>query len=282
MILPNEPSLPMEERVMTDSRFGVRRGVTRLALTLATLGGLSAAAAQTAPAPAAPAAERKDPRALDALGAMGAHLRKLKTFTLRADTTVDEVLLSGQKLQFGGTLDYRVALPDRLRLELRSDRQHRDLVFDGRTLTMYAPRMKLYARIDAPPTIAELVQTAERDFGLAFPLADLFLWGTARSGVEDIAEATHIGPAQIGGHRCEHYAFRQEGVDWQLWIRAGAAPLPCRIVITTTSEPERPQYSATFKWDSTAKPAAASFKFSPPADARRIQFARVDAAPAGK
>lgn len=244
-----------------------------LALTLAASLLVSQAAQAQSAASTPPA---KDPRAIAALGTMSTYLRSLKSFSVRADTTTDEVLLAGQKLQFNGTASYQFVAPDRLRLELRTDRQHRDIVYDGKTLTMVAPRRKLYASIPAPATAAELVTNVERDYGLSFPLADLFLWGNDASALEAIKEAAYIGPARIGGQNCEQYAYRQDGVDWQLWIRQGAQPLPCKIVITTLDEPEQPQFSALLNWNLAAKPAASAFRYTPGADVRRIQMARVD------
>lgn len=247
-------------------------------VALATLGAAGAGHAQTAPAAATTpaAAPVKEARAMQALESTGRYLRSLKAFALHADTVTDEVLVSGQKLQFGGTVAYRYVAPNRLSLQMRSDRQHRDFVYDGKTLTLWAPRMKLYASVPAPATTAELVQIADRDYGVSFPLADLFLWGTDKAAGDDVTEAMYVGPAQIAGQRCDHYAFRQADADWQLWIRQGASPLPCRLVITTTSEPEQPQYTAQFKWDLAAKPGASSFRFAPPADARRIGIVRAD------
>jgi len=250
----------------------IPRQAAKLALALtASLLLPSISGAQTAPE-----APVKDAKAMAALGSMSTYLRSLKSFAVRADTTTDEVLLSGQKLQFNGTANYQVVTPDRVRLELRNDRQHRDIVYDGKTLTMVAPRRKLYASIPAPATAAELVTTVERDYGLSFPLADLFLWGNDATALESIKEASYIGAARIAGQTCDQYAFRQDGVDWQLWIRQGAQPLPCKIVITTTDEPEQPQFSAQLAWNLAARPAASAFKYNPPADVRRIQMARVD------
>jgi hypothetical protein len=254
------------------------RTVACIGMAAASFSALSPVWAQTAAQPATPAAAAapvKDPKALAALGSMSTYLRSLKQFALRADTTTDEVLLTGQKLQFNGTASYQFVAPDRLRLDLRTDRMHRDIIYDGKTLTMAAPRRKLYASVPAPASAAELVTTAEREYGLSFPLADLFLWGNDQSAIDAIKEAQYIGPARIAGQTCDQYAFRQDGVDWQLWIRQGAQPLPCKMVITTTGEPEQPQFSAHLTWNLAARPAASAFKYTPPADARRIQMTRV-------
>ena len=229
------------------------------------------------PAFAQPAPER-DPKAMEALSAMGKYLRSLKAFTLRGDTAIDEVLDNGQKIQFGGTVDYRVQQPDRLRLDVRNERRWRDFYYDGRNLTQYGPRAKYYAVVGAPATIAELVQAADQKYDIEIPLADLFLWGTDKSGLDDIKSASFIGPAQIGGKDCDHFAFRQEGVDWQIWIQQGKQPLPCKMVITTLSEPSQPQYSAVLSWNVAPKFDKSTFTFVPPKDAKQIPAAQVQPA----
>ncbi len=269
---------------MTDPRSTSRRRTATRPAVLAALMAVAACAttsagAQQAPAPAAQAsaapasaapADARDPKAIAALEAAGRHLRSLKTFDVRADTTTDEVMTTGQKLQFGGTVRYRARLPDRLRAEVRTDRIWRDLYYDGSTLTQYAPRMKYYATVEARGTVGEFVERAERDLGVEIPLADLFLWGTDRAGLQAITSAQHVGPARIGGRDCEHYAFRQEGVDWQLWLRKGPQPLPCKIVITTLDDPAQPQFAALFDWNVAPSFDAGTFRFAPPKDARRI------------
>ena len=189
-----------------------------------------------------------------------------------ADTVTDEVLTTGQKLQFAGNVDYLVQAPNGLRADLRSDRRQRVFIYDGKSVTLYAPRMQYYGTVPAPATIAEALQVAEQKYDLDVPLADLFLWGTDKGGLEDIKEAAFIGPATIGGKACDHYAFRQDDVDWQVWIRQGSQPLPCKIVITTTAEPSQPQYAAVLTWNLAPKIDMSSFTFAPPKGASRINI----------
>jgi len=261
-----------------------RSARTRCGAALAAVCAVVAIATGAGPAfgqqPAAGTAAQRDAKAMDALAAMGKYLRTLKTFAVRADTVTDEVLTTGQKLQFAGTVDYLVQAPDRLRAEVRSDRRQRQYIYDGKTVTMNAPRMQYYGTVAAPATIAEALVVAEQKYALDLPLADLFLWGSDKAGLEDIKEAAFIGPATIGGKACDHYAFRQDDVDWQLWIRQGTQPLPCKIVITTTAEPSQPQYAAVLTWNLAPKIDKSSFTFSPPKGASRINIA--PAAAAGK
>ena len=243
---------------------------------LASAGAAFAQQPATAPTPS-PSIQR-DAKAIEALTSMGKYLRSLKAFSLHADTAIDEVLTTGQKIQFAGSLDYTVEFPNRLRAEVRSDRRTRDYIYDGKAFTQYSPRMNYYATVAAPGTLTELVQVANQKYGLPLPLADLFLWGTDKAGVDDITSAAYFGPARIGGKECGHYAYRQSDVDWQIWIERGARPLPCKIVITTTDEPSQPQYAATLKWNSAPKLQPSTFAFAPPKDAKRIEMATVQAA----
>jgi hypothetical protein len=255
------------------ARSFVRVGIASAAIILVGLiaGGGSALAQQPAPK-AAPATEI-DAKALDALKAMGAHLRGLKAFALRSETTIDEVLDNGQKVQFGGTVDYLVRKPNSLRAEIVSDRKRRQFFYDGKTLTQYGPTTGYYASIAAPPTITELLQVLDQKYDLELPLADLFLWGTDKDGLGDIKSAIYIGPSRIGGIESDHYVFRQADVDWQIWIERGKTPLPRKLVITTTSEPAQPQYVALLKWNLTPKLDAKTFTFVPPKGAQKIQVA---------
>ena len=246
----------------------VRRSRRAVLVVGLALGAAQACLAQGAAAPA----EARDPAVLARLTQMGDYLRSLKSFTVSAQTAKDEVLESGQKVQFGGTVEYRYAAPDKLRASFRTDRKWREFYFDGRTLTQVAPRMGYYASVAISGKVGELMTDLAQRYDIDMPLADLFYWGTAASGVDDITAASLIGPARIDGVETEHFALRQPGVDWQIWIERGARPLPRKLVITTTDQPEQPQYSATLSWNPTDKTPAAAFTYAPPKGAHRIEL----------
>lgn len=253
----------------------------RLALPIALAAGFALAPARAADPPAEAAAPAVDPRALDALNAMGKHLRELKSFEVHADTTIDEIDADGQKLQFGGTVDYKVKRPDRLRAEIDSDRQQRTFYYDGTTLTQYAPRMGYYATVPAPASLRELAGVLRDKYSLSLPLADLFRWGEEKDDGAGLTGAAFIGPAKIGGTECGHYAYRQADADWQVWI-ARASNLPCKLVITTLDEPQQPQYVAVFAWKPNVAFDDGTFAFEPPKTAHKIEIAVADSAPAGE
>jgi hypothetical protein len=232
--------------------------------------------------PAAAPASPVEPDAIAALKRMSEYLRTLKAMAIRADTTLDEVTDDGMKLQFGGTVTMLVQRPNRLRAEVDSDRRHRQIFYDGKSLTIYGERVGYYATVPAPATLRELADNAEEKYGLRLPLADLFYWGADDSWKTAVKEAAIIGPGRIGNAMCDHVAVRQEGVDWQIWIEQGKTPLPRKLVITTTSESAQPQYTSVLQWNLAPKIDAASFRFAPPKNAHKIPLKSADAAAAGK
>jgi len=232
----------------------------------------------TATATASDTGPKVDPQALAALTKMGTYLRSLQQFTVHGDTSIDLVTVDDQKLQFPGTVDYKVRIPDGLSLDVQSPNRHRQLFFDGKKATIYSPDTKFYASVDAPGTIGQLLERVEDKYGITLPLADLFLWGTDKAPTSVITSAQRVGTARIGDCDCEQYAFRQPGADWQIWIQPGDRPLPRRLVITTTDDDTEPQYQSTMTWDTAANIPASAFAFSPGKDAMPIRLTEIASA----
>jgi len=254
-----------------------RRGRSALPLVVMVLPALAVAAPTDKPpvSKAEKGAEEVavDPDALSALTRMGAYLRTLKSFEVEAATTREEVLDSGEKLQFTGATHAVAQPPDRLRLETESDRQEREYIYDGKHFTLWAPRLNYYATITAPSTIGKLADDLEERYAIEMPLVDLFRWGAPGRKAETLTGASDIGPGQIGGTNCEHFAFRQEGLDWQVWIQKGGFPLPRKLVLTDLTDDARPQTTAVYTWNLAPAVNEKAFVFEAPSDARQIVIA---------
>lgn len=245
----------------------VRRTVVPV---IAMVGALAAAA--PASAKSAPAKPAVDPAAIAALHKMGEFLRNQQNFSVQARTTTDDVLPSGQKVQYSGTVDLKVRRPDRMRMDIAGDRRNEHIYYDGKTFTILGDRNGFYATFDAPKTLDDLKGVLEKKYAIDLPLADLFYWGTDADKTSAITAATRVGAANVDGFVSDHYAFRQKDVDWEIWIEQGGRPLPRKVVITTTTEPTKPQHSMILNWDLGAKFDDQLFTFVPPANAHQIDF----------
>lgn len=255
--------------------WAVRCALLALGMSAWATTAVTAALAAPATPPKKPAV---DPAAIAALERMAAFLRGQQDFEVSSDTTTDEVSRNDQKVQVGATVSLKVRRPNRLRVEVASDRKNERLLYDGNLFTVYQPKPGYYAQFAAPPTLNELVDVLERRYGVDLPLADLFRLGTDEAQVRAIRGAALVGYSTVRGTPCAHYAFRQPDVDWQVWIEEGAQPVPRKLVITTTTERSQPQYTSVMTWTLGAKLENQMFAFTPPPNARRIEFAAGNAA----
>jgi hypothetical protein len=214
-----------------------------------------------------------EPEAKQALNKMGTYLRSLKDFEVRADITTEDVLTDGEKLQYAQTATLLARLPDKLRGEVDGEQKSRVFLYDGKSFTLFARRLGYYATVPAPSTVGQLIDVVNEKYKIEMPVVDLFLWGSPRAIADEITAASDIGPGEIEGVTCEHYAFRQPGMDWQVWIQLGDHPLPRKLVLTTTTDEARPQHTSVLTWNLAPSYNAESFVFHPPADAHKIVFA---------
>ena len=228
----------------------------------------------------APVAQR-DPEAIAALDRMGEYLRTVMTFAINADYTTEEVLETGQKIRYTGAIDLVAQRPGHLRANLDSSRKRRQYFYDGRTLTVWAPRQGFYSTLSAPPTIRELLQVANDRLGLVLPLADMFEFGANPALTSRLTSAMVIGVEAVQDQTCTHYAFRQPDVDWEIWIRTGDQPLPCMYRIIDLRDPALPDYETRMTWNLSPTITAGTFTFVPPQGADPIPMASIGATTQG-
>jgi hypothetical protein len=219
-----------------------------------------------------------DPQADAWLKRMGDYLGDAKFFSVNAEVWQDVQLADGQRVQAGRTIDLQVRRPDRLRAVIHSTRRNRELVYDGEDLTLCNHVEKFYGTAHTGGSLDEAMDTASEKFGITLPLEDFIRSNPHQDFLAKVTSGTDIGPATVLGTPCEHLAFRQENIDWQVWVEAGAKPVPRKFVITYKDEPDSPQYTAIFSnWDFTTPLPDFVFKFEPPPDAAKIKVREIKA-----
>jgi hypothetical protein len=239
-----------------------------LAMSLATLG-----AAQTpASGAAASAANAVDPAAIQALKAMGTYLQTLKRFQVSTSLTGERVLADGQKLQHEATAELDVERPNRLRVTMASARSERQLTYDGKAVAFYTLGQPYYSTVQFTGTLGELADRLEKRYAVELPLADLFVWGTPAAPLDKMESAMNAGQDFIGKDLCDHYAFRQGDIDWQIWIVADGKPLPRKLVITNRGDDARPQSVSLLTWNVNPAFTDTVFRFKPPKGASAVEI----------
>lgn len=249
-----------------------------VALAVTTSSGVATASENAAAAPLPPV----DPAAVSALEKMSSYLRSLPHYTIEANVSKDKVIEGNGKLQFDHVIKASYLKGKGLSIDASSAQTHRQFFYNHKQFTLYTPRSQFYSTIDAPAKFVPAMNTVEEKYDVTLPLSDIFLWGSEAASTDAIEAAFLVGAGRVNGQDCQHYAFRQADVDWQLCIADGDKPLPLKLVITTTDIAIQPQYVATLKWDLNADIKADSFTFVPPEGAAPIHFQPVADATAAK
>jgi hypothetical protein len=229
---------------------------------------------------ASSSAQVVSPEAQAVLDRMTRYLRGLKTFSIDTKASRDEVVARGYKLQNNEHALLVVQRPNRLRADIEGDIRNRTIVYDGSRLTMYSPDDAAYVQAAAPDTLAKLIGNL-LDNGVEMPLIDVLYQATAGTLTDDTRGGVLVGNTTIDGIDCDHLAFRNPTVDWQMWVEQGARPLPRKILITTRYEVGDPEYQAILDWNLNPRITNATFAFSAPKGATEIPLASVAASDSG-
>jgi len=249
----------------------LHNGETTMKRTVLAVGALAMSLALPTPqAQTAPAASAVDPASVQALKDMGAYLQTLKRLHVATEVTGERVLADGQKLQHTASAAIDVERPSKIRALTQSARSSREIIYDGNTVTLYTPAQKYYSTVEVADTIGGLIGKLEERYAVQIPLSDLFLFGTPAAPLDKIESAMNAGQDFIGNDLCDHYAFRQGNIDWQIWIAAGSKPLPRKIVITNRADEARPQAVSLIEWNLKPTFNDSVFKFKVPKGATKI------------
>jgi hypothetical protein len=210
-----------------------------------------------------------DGKALEILKSMSDYLAAQQSFSATFESGIEVVTSDLEKVQFNSSGAISLERPDKLRARRTGGYTHVDFVFDGKQAIVHLLDEKSYARLDVDGTIDNLVDELLAD-GLTLPGTDLIVSNTFAVLSEGVIEAKHVGVGVIDDMECEHLAFRNRDTDWQIWVRVGDEPIPCKYVITSKHVTGAPQYTLLVR-DWTAG-SGGVFDFTPGADEKEVQL----------
>lgn len=234
----------------------------------------SAARAQAAPpAIADAAASAIDSRATEWMKKMSALLAGTRTFTIEAEETFDAEFARAYRVQLTNVRTLTMERPSRFSAMATGDTLHRASWYDGKSLTVLNQKRNVYASVDMPGTVDGVLDTLAADYEVYLPLSDLLYADPYAAMMEGVLYGKYLGVHQAAGVPCHHLTFGQEGVEWQIWIDAGAQPLPRKLAIAYWDQPGVPQYHAVFRRFTLGpeiKPG--QFTFKAPAGATKVEL----------
>jgi hypothetical protein len=196
-----------------------------------------------------------------------------KSISASFDSDIEIITPEVQKIQFTSSGQMKLSRPDKLRIRRIGGYADVELVYDGKTLSLYGNNAKSYVQADAAGTVDQVIDTLQAKAGAAMPGTDLLLSNSYDELMANVIDAKHIGTGIVDGVECEHLAFRGIDSDWQIWIETGARPVPRKYVITSKTLAGAPQYTLRIKdWKTDPIVDADAFAFKPPADATKVSL----------
>jgi len=235
----------------------------RAMLGAAAIAALVAATASTA---------RADDSAM-ILKSMTDYLGSQKSLSASFDSDIEVITPELQKIQFSSSGQMKLNRPDKLRVRRTGGYADVELVYDGKTISVYGNNAKSYVQADLPGTVDQMIDTIQSRSGVGLPGADLLFSDAFDTLMASVVDGRHIGLGVVDGVECEHLAFRDSDTDWQIWIETGPKPVPRKYVITSKTLAGAPQYTLRIRdWKTDAFADADTFVFRAPAGATKVDL----------
>lgn len=183
--------------------------------------------AAAAKAPAKPAAKKPvspykpvvDPKAMAIIKAMSDKLAAAKSMSFTATVGYEFPSKLGPPLVFTTRYDVAMQRPDKLRILTLGDGPTSEFYFDGKTMTAYAPVENLAAVMNAPATIDDALQAAQKNAAIFYPFVDVVAADPYLAFRTGAVEAFVIGKStSVGGVPTNMVAWANNDVFLQMWI----------------------------------------------------------------
>src|ERR1700756_1542338 len=115
--------------------------------------GISRTAASVAILATAPSHGARADDSANLLKAMADYTAAQKSITATFDSDIEVITPELQKIQFASSGQLKMTRPDKLRVKRTGGYADVDLVYDGKTVSLYGNNAKAYVQADAPGTI---------------------------------------------------------------------------------------------------------------------------------
>ena len=219
------------------------------------------------------------------LKAMSDYVTNEKTISATFDASIEVITSDLQKVQFNSSGTLLQHRPDKIRATRTGGYADVEFFFDGKTFTALDKAHNRFAQSATAGSVDQLVSKLRTEHLVEAPGADLLASNPYDQLMAGVIDAKHIGRAVVDGVECEHLAFRNHDVDWQIWIETGSKPIPRKYVITSKTIVGAPQYTLLVKdWKADVAVAPDAFAFKAPAGAQKVDFkalSNIDEVPPG-
>ncbi|MEM7008412.1 MAG: DUF2092 domain-containing protein [Thermodesulfobacteriota bacterium] len=203
-----------------------------------------------------------DPQAAEILQNMSYFLGSKDEYTFKAEVMFDQLITSQRAIQYSAEQKVFMKKKNNLTIEFISDLGGYKLWFEEGKLTVLELPTNLYSIATLPATIDQALDKLKSDYNFTPSLSDFLYINIFRALTQNVTSGNYFGTSRVFGVRCDHLAFVQPNIDWQIWIESGKRQIPRKLVITYKNLPGKPQYIAILRDWVIDKPIT-NFAFKP-------------------
>jgi len=200
-------------------------------------------------------------------------LKNQQSISVEMDITYDNVLTSGSKVQYSGYKKVSAQRPNMVRVDTVADQGNRSFYYDGKTITLFSPSLKVFASKEAPSNIDEMLNTIEEKLGFTIPMANLFTTNPCVILDNVVEQPLYIGSNLVNREETDHILIVTDDWDGQVWISQNDPPLIKKAIVTYKNLPNSPQYTVLFSnWNFKPSFALDTFTFKPSEDNFKVEI----------
>lgn len=203
-----------------------------------------------------------DPQAAEIIQNMSYFLGSKEEYTFKAEVMFDQLINSNRKIQYSAEEKVYLKKKGNMTIEYVSDLGGYKLWYDNGTLTMLELPTNLYSITTVPATTDQALTTLKEKYNFTPSLSDFLFINTFRALTKNVTSGSYFGNSKVFGVRCDHLAFVQQDIDWQIWVESGKRQIPRKLVITYKQLPGQPQFIAIMRDWVIDKPIT-GFAFQP-------------------
>jgi hypothetical protein len=181
---------------------------------------------------------------------------------------------AGKRKEQKVSRDVIIRRPDAFKAHAKGDERDLEVWYDGKQVTLVGHKQKVWARGPMPATLDEAIDYLSAEYAIQLPTADLVYSNPYDALMTADTTGGWVDRQQIGNRTCDHLAYQQQVVDWELWINE-ETKLPCQMQITYKTEPGQPKTILVYtNWNSSPQLAADTFTPKVPEGYERLKMMR--------
>lgn len=177
-------------------------------------------------------------------------------------------------IQNSNTLEFWLKRPDKVRAVLLGDTLNRDALYENGELVIHDKNLEVFmVKKNLPGAVDGFLNHMAEKEGMVIPVSDLLTSDIQQAIMRNVVSSDFIGDGMVRDEKCHHLFFRQDDIDWQIWISADPdMPVPMKMLIVYRKSPHAPRYTAYFEGWSFAPIADSVFVMKRPEGVEVIEF----------